>query len=127
LTKASIAREPDFATIKLVIYILLALVIVNLGLVIYLYVLFYRKITTSVRLESLSKIQLLRFNPFSNVGGEQSFTLCLLDNDNCGVIITSLHTPHLTRVYAKNIKNGQSDEVSLSKEEKTVLIKAIKS
>lgn len=115
-------------------YLFALLILINLVLIIYLYFLFYKKIIsapTSISQtfklpEKLIKIQLQRYNPFSNVGGDQSFTLCLLDNQNSGVIITSLHTPHLTRIYAKNIKDGQSDGVSLSKEEKAILAKTIK-
>ena len=71
------------------------------------------------------KINLTRFNPFDDLGGDQSFVLCLLDNTNSGAIITSLHTRETTRVYAKAIKNGQSEELALSKEETKALIKTI--
>jgi len=63
------------------------------------------------------KIHLNRFNPFEEVGGDQSFILCLLDNSLSGVIITSLHHRDFTRVYAKTIKNGESLQGRLSKEE----------
>jgi len=73
------------------------------------------------------KINLHRFNPFEELGGDQSFILCLLDNTNSGVIITSLHNRDSTRVYAKAIKNGQSDSMALSKEETKALAKTINS
>jgi len=73
------------------------------------------------------KINLTRFNPFDELGGDQSFILCLLDNANSGVIITSLHNRDSTRVYAKAIKNGESDKLALSKEETKALIKTINS
>jgi hypothetical protein len=63
------------------------------------------------------KIHLNRFNPFEEVGGDQSFILCLLDNSLSGVIITSLHHRDFTRVYAKTIKNGESLQGRLSPEE----------
>lgn len=71
------------------------------------------------------KMNLIRFNPFDEVGSNQSFILCLLDSDNCGVIITSLHNRDFTRVYAKSIKNGQPDATTLTAEEKTALKNAI--
>jgi hypothetical protein len=74
-----------------------------------------------------TKITLTRFNPFDDIGGDQSFILCLLDNSDSGAIITSLHNRDLTRVYAKTIKNGQPLNSALSKEEKTALIKTINS
>jgi hypothetical protein len=73
------------------------------------------------------KINLIRYNPFEELGGDQSFILCLLDNTNSGVIITSLHNRDSTRVYAKSIKNGESDNMALSKEETKALIKTINS
>lgn len=73
----------------------------------------------------LQKTSFTRFNPFNDVGGNQSFILVLLDNTNSGVIITSLHNRNNTRIYAKQIKNGQGKPATLSKEEKTALKKAI--
>ena len=75
--------------------------------------------------KSISKIKLIRFNPFDDVGSDQSFMLVLLDNNNSGILITSLHNRSSTRIYAKNIKNGQSDGTALSKEEKSAIIEAI--
>jgi len=76
--------------------------------------------------QCLQKISFTRFNPFNDVGGNQSFILVLLDNINSGVIITSLHNRNNTRIYAKQIKNGQGKPAALSKEEKTALNQAIK-
>ena len=69
----------------------------------------------------LQKVGIVRFNPFPEVGSNQSFSIALLDNNNNGVVITSLYSREENRVYGKPIKNGIS-EYSLSKEE----IKAIK-
>ena len=74
---------------------------------------------------SLQKTALLRFNPFSDTGGDQSFALCMLDHTNSGVIITAIHSRENTRVYTKEINNGSS-QLSLSKEENRVLSKIIK-
>ena len=74
----------------------------------------------------LQKTSFIRFNPFNDVGGDQSFILVLLDNTDSGVIITSLHNRNNTRIYAKQIKNGRGKPAALSKEEKTALNQAIK-
>lgn len=74
--------------------------------------------------KTFQKIGTIRFNPFSDIGGNQSFAVALLDNRNNGFIISSLFVKEGSRVYAKAIKNGQSD-FSLSKEEKEVLDIAI--
>ena len=57
---------------------------------------------------AIGKQALIRFNPFGDTGGDQSFVLALLDNHNNGVIISSVHARTGTRVYAKEITNGLS-------------------
>jgi hypothetical protein len=113
-----------------IIYLISFFNLAGLG---YLTFLFYKKYlpqkhlsATPLNLDNTTKIKLHRFNPFDDVGSDQSFILCLLDQTNSGVIITSLHARNLTRFYAKAIKNGQPVDSSLSKEEKSVILKAIK-
>ncbi len=72
---------------------------------------------------SVQKVGIIRFNPFKEVGGDQSFSLALLDAKNDGVVITSLYTREENRVYGKPIKNGES-EYLLSEEEKEAMEKA---
>src|SRR3989344_340011 len=63
------------------------------------------------------KIGFIRFNPFADTGGNQSFSLCLLDARNDGIVITSLHSRDSTRIYTKQILHGVADGRELSKEE----------
>ena len=72
---------------------------------------------------SVQRIGIVRYNPFSNVGGDQSFSIALLDGNDNGVVITSLFSRDGNRVYGKSVKNGQS-EYSLSGEEKKAIEKA---
>ena len=72
------------------------------------------------------KINITRFNPFDDIGGDQSFIISILDQDNSGAILTSLHNRDITRIYAKAIKNGEGDNITLSKEEKLAIVKTIK-
>ena len=69
---------------------------------------------------SVQKIGMVRFNPFSEVGGDQSFSIALLDGKDDGLVMTSFYTKEGNRVYGKPIKNGKS-QYALSQEE----IKAI--
>lgn len=73
---------------------------------------------------NLQKIRFKRFNPFHETGGDQSFILVLLDKNNDGVIISSLHQRDTTRLYAKSVANG-SCKHKLSREEEITLNKAI--
>lgn len=75
-------------------------------------------------LNNLQKMAVLKYNPYNDTGGAQSFSLVLLDGKMNGVLITSLHSRAGTRMYLKNINFGKS-ELELSKEENEVLIKAI--
>jgi len=75
---------------------------------------------------SIQKMGIIRYNPFSEVGGDQSFSVALLDGNNDGVVVTSLYSRDGNRVYGKPIKNGSS-EYSLSDEEKKVIERAIES
>ena len=72
---------------------------------------------------SVQKIGIVRFNPFSEVGGDQSFSIALLDGNNDGIVITSLYSREGNRVYGKPIKAGLSEH-SLSEEEKQAIEKA---
>ncbi len=69
------------------------------------------------------KTALVRFNPFSEMGGDHSFSLALLDAHLSGFVITGLHTRDRTRVYAKKIDKGSCKQ-ELSNEEKQALEKA---
>lgn len=68
----------------------------------------------------IQKVGIIRFNPFKEIGGDQSFSIALLNGNDDGIVITSLYTREGNRVYGKPIKNGKS-EYPLSDEE----IKAI--
>ena len=74
---------------------------------------------------SIQKVGFLRFNPFQDTGGDQSFILTLLDRDNNGVLISSLYARGGVRIYAKNIERGKAKH-PLSKEEKEVLEETIR-
>ena len=72
---------------------------------------------------AVQKLGIVRFNPFSGVGSDQSFSVALLDKKENGIVITSLYTRDGNRVYAKPIKSGKS-EYLLSNEEKSAMEKA---
>ncbi len=74
---------------------------------------------------ALSKVGLVRFNPFGDTGGDHSFSIALLDHMNNGVVISAVHARSGTRVYAKDIIEGKSSH-NLSKEEAKALEDASK-
>lgn len=73
---------------------------------------------------TIQKTSVVRFNPFNEMGGNQSFVIALLDDKNNGFVISSLFVKEGNRVYAKAIKQGKSDHL-LSAEEQKAINKAI--
>ena len=73
--------------------------------------------------KSMQKMGLIRFNPFNEVGSDQSFSIALLDLEDSGFVITSHYGKEFSRTYAKPVDKGESG-YTLSKEEKEAIKKA---
>lgn len=73
---------------------------------------------------AIQRVGLVRFNPFEDTGGNQSFALALTDAAGDGFVVSSLHARTGTRVYAKAITGGRADG-ALSEEETEALRKAM--
>jgi hypothetical protein len=73
---------------------------------------------------SIQKVGLIRFNPFADTGGDQSFAIALLDADGNGVVLSSLHGRADTRIFAKQVRAGGSKH-ALSDEEQDAIRKAL--
>jgi uncharacterized protein DUF4446 len=82
----------------------------------------YRRLAAAGSLAS-QKISIVRFNPFGDTGGDQSFVLAVLDALDSGYVLTSIHGREGTRVYVKPIDEGKS-KYPLSEEEKQALNQA---
>ena len=76
-------------------------------------------------LKHVQRIELLRFNPYDDTGGDQSYSMVFLDGDGSGFVITSLHARSGTRVFAKPVLKGKSEKYKFSQEEEEVVKKAI--
>jgi len=83
------------------------------------------KTLTVDNLNNLQKMELIRFNPFNETGGDHSFSVAILNGKNDGLIMTGLHTRERTRIYIKGVKKGSSEH-ELSKEEGEALKRAVK-
>lgn len=70
----------------------------------------------------LQHLGIVRFNPFANTGGDQSFALALADAHGDGAIITSLHGREGTRVYARALHGWEA--ANLSDEEREAIAQA---
>src|SRR5579884_446280 len=68
-------------------------------------------------------VGLVRFSPFHDTGGDQSFALALLDSRGDGVVVTALHSRSESRLYAKPIERGRST-YALTPEEMEAMARA---
>jgi hypothetical protein len=84
----------------------------------------YQRLSVTNSLAS-QKISIVRFNPFGDTGGDQSFALAVLDAQDSGYVLTSIHGRQGTRVYVKPVDFGKS-KYTLSDEEQQSLDQAVK-
>ncbi|HFD39656.1 MAG TPA: DUF4446 family protein [Anaerolineae bacterium] len=69
---------------------------------------------------NMQHLGIVRFNPFHDTGGDQSFAIALVDGHGNGVVLSSLHARDVTRVYAKPLTRWEST-YSLTEEEKQAI------
>ena len=74
----------------------------------------------------IQKVGFVRYNPFSDIGGDQSFVFALLDGTGSGVVLRSLHNRNSTRWFAKNVKEGKGVDYDLTKEESEAVSEVLK-
>lgn len=73
---------------------------------------------------AIRHVGLVRFSPFHDTGGDQSFALALLNGRGDGVVVTALHSRNDSRLYAKPVEQGSSS-YSLSPEEREAMAHAM--
>ncbi len=78
-----------------------------------------KRLRTSIR-----AVEMDRFNPFGDQGGNHSFAISLVNERGDGIVISSLYSRERMSVFAKPIKKGKS-EFDLTEEEAAVLQKGI--
>ena len=72
---------------------------------------------------TIQAIGLVRFQAFSDYGGDQSFALALADAAGDGVVVSSIFAREGTRTYAKSL-TGWTSSYSLSFEEEEAVSQA---
>lgn len=82
--------------------------------------------TEQLNLKHIQRVKLLRYNPYDDTGGDQSFSLALLDDQGNGIVVTSLHARSGTRVFAKPILMGKGSKYRLSEEEEKIVEEAMR-
>ncbi len=73
---------------------------------------------------ALRGVGTVRFNPFRESSGSQSFATALVDENGDGVIISTLYSREKTSIFAKPLK-AQKSKYELTQEEKKAIKKAL--
>jgi hypothetical protein len=73
---------------------------------------------------SVQGVGFVRFNTFEDTGGNQSFTLALLDPAGNGVVLNSLHARNQTRLYAKAVREGAAEGAVSDEEAEAIRLAA---
>ena len=63
---------------------------------------------------------IIRYDAYQDIGGQQSFSMAILNADHTGAIITSLHARDHARVYLKELHGGVSEQRLSPEEERAV-------
>lgn len=74
---------------------------------------------------SFQSVGLVRFNPFTDMGGDQSFALSVVDSYGDGYVMSSLHGRTATRIYAKTVRRGTATQ-TVSTEEQAAIDQAMR-
>ncbi|MBD5551314.1 MAG: DUF4446 family protein [Lachnospiraceae bacterium] len=70
--------------------------------------------------KTFQKLGIVKYDAFNQMGGQLSFSLALLDENDNGFILNSVHSSEGCYSYTKQIKNGKS-AISLGAEEEQAL------
>lgn len=70
--------------------------------------------------QAIQRVGVVRFNPFTDSGGDQSFAIALLDALGNGVVLSSLHGRADTRIFAKQVRSGRSKHQLSAEEEEAI-------
>lgn len=74
-------------------------------------------------LRCVQGVGFVRYSAFEDTGGDQSFSLAMVDGDGDGVVVSALYGRDATRVYAKPVESWTSPR-TLAQEEEQALAKA---
>ena len=82
-----------------------------------------KKIVENLR-ECYQRVGIVKYDAFKEMGGKLSFSVALLNDNETGFIINSIHSSEGCYVYTKEIVNGEC-AISLGEEEKKALTLAL--
>ncbi len=74
--------------------------------------------------KAFQKVGLVKYDAYQQMGGLLSFSLAILDEENNGLILNSVHSTEGCYTYTKEVKNGTC-KLELSNEERVALDQAM--
>ncbi len=80
--------------------------------------------TCETLITAYQKIGIVKYDAFKEMGGKMSFSLCMLDDENNGFVLTSMHTREGCYTYLKEIIKGKAFKI-LADEERRALEEAM--
>jgi hypothetical protein len=69
---------------------------------------------------ALQRVGVVRFNPFTDTGSDQSFAIALLDGRGDGLVLSGLYSRGGVRIYAKPVAGGRSEYTLSDAEEQAI-------
>jgi hypothetical protein len=74
----------------------------------------------------LSRVSVVRYDAFEDLGGRLSFSAAVLDDAGCGFVLTAIHGRSETRSYLKQLPPPDDGQRELSPEENQAVKQAMK-
>lgn len=74
--------------------------------------------------KAITRVGIVRFRAFEDMGSDLSYAVAMLDSDNSGIVFSSIFGRDDSRSYVKPIEKGQST-YTLTEEEEEALHKAM--
>ena len=81
-----------------------------------------KKIIENLR-ECYQRVGIVKYDAFKEMGGKLSFSIALINDNETGFIINSIHSSEGCYVYTKEIANGDCN-ITLGEEERKALVLA---
>ncbi|MCL2674284.1 MAG: DUF4446 family protein [Defluviitaleaceae bacterium] len=70
----------------------------------------------------LRNVGVVRYNPFDDMGGDMSFAVALLDENDDGVVISTIHAREASYTYAKQILGGKASHMLTEEEQEAIRV-----
>ncbi len=85
--------------------------------------LYYKELDEKSK-KSLQKVGIVRYNAYKDTGSDLSFAVCILDEENNGVVFNGIYSRDMSNIYAKPIEKGLS-KYKITPEEQEAINRAM--